>query len=133
MHSQGFRSRVVLGAFAVYNRLLSPLLHAISGLAGACRFQPSCSEYAAVAIERHGIVRGGGLALRRLSKCHPFHAAAYDPVPARKSVKSEKFIETRSSVAMHTSPPPVTIEEAGFSVVPSAVERTLTPTSPVVR
>jgi putative membrane protein insertion efficiency factor len=58
---------------------------AISPFAGgACRFQPSCSDYAIEAIASHGFWRGGWLALRRVSKCHPFGHAGFDPVPPRR-------------------------------------------------
>jgi hypothetical protein len=51
-------------------------------LGGSCRFTPTCSSYAIEALERHGPLRGSRLALRRVLRCHPFHAAGHDPVPA---------------------------------------------------
>jgi putative membrane protein insertion efficiency factor len=59
----------------LYKFLLSPFLPV------ACRFTPTCSEYAAEAIHRHGALRGGLRAVRRLLRCHPFGGAGYDPVP----------------------------------------------------
>ena len=50
---------------------------------GACRFTPSCSEYAIEAIQEHGAVRGMGLALKRVSRCHPLGSSGFDPVPRR--------------------------------------------------
>ena len=58
-----------------YRYFISPLL------GPHCRFSPSCSAYALEAIETHGAGKGLWLALRRLSKCHPWHAGGYDPVP----------------------------------------------------
>ena len=62
---------------AGYQRFLSPLL------GPRCRYLPTCSEYAYEAIGEHGAVRGAWLAVRRLGRCHPFHAAGYDPVPRK--------------------------------------------------
>jgi putative membrane protein insertion efficiency factor len=47
----------------------------------ACRFVPSCSEYAFQAVDKYGVWKGGWLALRRLSRCHPLNPGGYDPVP----------------------------------------------------
>jgi putative membrane protein insertion efficiency factor len=49
---------------------------------GSCRFVPSCSAYAAEAVDRHGAIRGTALAARRLLRCHPFGSHGLDPVPA---------------------------------------------------
>ncbi len=58
-----------------YKRIVSPMLP------GACRFVPTCSEYAAEAVEHHGAFRGSVLALWRLLRCQPFARGGYDPVP----------------------------------------------------
>ncbi len=58
-----------------YQVALSPLLPA------ACRYHPTCSHYAVEALEKHGALRGGWLAMKRIARCHPFRAGGFDPVP----------------------------------------------------
>lgn len=77
---QAARERIVGAMHRAYKYALSPLLHAVGGVAGACRFQPTCSEYAAIAVSEYGIVRGGWMALWRLLRCQPLSKGGFDPV-----------------------------------------------------
>lgn len=62
--------------------LLKLYQYAISPLLGrSCRFDPSCSHYAVLALQRHGAIKGLWLAARRVGRCHPWHPGGYDPVP----------------------------------------------------
>ena len=67
--------RGMLAFLRFYKRQISPLLPP------ACRFTPTCSEYAMEAIERYGPLKGGWMAFLRLLRCNPFHPGGYDPVP----------------------------------------------------
>lgn len=67
--------KLLILAVRGYQLTLSPIL------GGACRYYPSCSAYAIEALERHGALRGGWLALRRIGRCHPFRPGGFDPVP----------------------------------------------------
>lgn len=106
---RGIAARTVHSA---YKSFISPALHAFGGASGACRFQPTCSEYAALAVQQHGILRGGLLALWRLMKCHPFHAGGFDPVPGKLANKTG--VSGSDNPLMHSSSMPVTIEETNF-------------------
>lgn len=70
--------RVIIGAIRGYQLVVSPWLPA------ACRYEPSCSEYALTAVRRFGAFRGVWLCARRLLRCHPLGSRGYDPVPARE-------------------------------------------------
>ncbi|MCG6870502.1 MAG: membrane protein insertion efficiency factor YidD [Gammaproteobacteria bacterium] len=70
--------RLLIAPIKGYRYLLSPFF------GQHCRFHPSCSAYAVEAIETHGALRGTGLAIRRLLRCHPFAPGGYDPVPEPK-------------------------------------------------
>jgi len=67
----------VLGVIKAYQWTVSPLL------GPACRFYPSCSEYAHEAIQRHGMIAGSVLAVKRVLRCHPWHPGGVDPVPGK--------------------------------------------------
>jgi len=66
---------LLLGLIRVYQLALSPWLGT------QCRYEPTCSKYAAEALERHGVTRGAWLAAKRLGRCHPWGRSGYDPVP----------------------------------------------------
>ncbi|MGP1406986.1 membrane protein insertion efficiency factor YidD [Selenomonas sp.] len=66
---------LVLFLIRFYRVFLSPLKPP------SCRYIPTCSEYAIIAVEKYGVRRGGFLAVKRILRCHPFHEGGYDPVP----------------------------------------------------
>ncbi len=78
--SIGTGARVGVTLIRAYQLLLGPFM------GGACRFDPSCSEYAIQALVEHGCWRGTKLAVQRIARCHPFGQAGSDPVPPRTSV-----------------------------------------------
>lgn len=77
-------TKIALLLLLIYRYALSPFL------GGNCRFYPSCSEYAQAALVQHGVWRGGWLAIKRLSKCHPWHGGGYDPVPTPNKLNKER-------------------------------------------
>ena len=68
-------TKILQGLIRVYQRCVSPLL------GPRCRFYPSCSQYMLEALQTHGLLKGLWLGLRRIGRCHPFHAGGFDPVP----------------------------------------------------
>ena len=73
--------KIVIGIIKLYQKVISPLTPP------SCRFYPTCSHYGIEAVEKHGALKGSWLAVRRISKCHPFHEGGFDPVP---EIESEK-------------------------------------------
>jgi putative membrane protein insertion efficiency factor len=69
-------------------RVVSPVL-----ASGSCRFHPTCSAYALEAIQLHGGLRGGWMAVKRVGRCHPFSTGGYDPVPGSASSRSSTDLE----------------------------------------
>lgn len=71
--------KLILFLIRTYQVTLSPRF---SG--GACRFTPTCSQYAVEAIETHGLIKGSAIAFWRILRCNPFCKGGYDPVPPKK-------------------------------------------------
>jgi hypothetical protein len=80
----GMTSVGLSAAVRGYQLLVSPFMPP------ACRFLPTCSEYAVEAIQRHGAGRGAILTLLRLARCHPWGGSGYDPVPEHSSLGSAR-------------------------------------------
>ena len=79
---------LLIALVRVYQRLVSPVLNAISG--PRCRFHPTCSAYAVQALQQHGALHGSALTVRRIVRCHPLNDGGFDPVPpspAKPAVK----------------------------------------------
>ena len=94
---------LLLGVLRLYKAVVSPLLPP------ACRFHPSCSVYAMGAIAVHGPFRGGLMALRRLARCHPFHAGGLDPVPSKDGQSADAILRERQPALarwLEQAPPP---------------------------
>ncbi|MBL8132120.1 MAG: membrane protein insertion efficiency factor YidD [Anaerolineae bacterium] len=66
---------VALALIRFYKRFISP------ALPSSCRYEPTCSVYTYQAIEKYGVLKGGWMGVKRISRCHPFHSGGYDPVP----------------------------------------------------
>jgi uncharacterized protein len=79
---KNFAKRVALQILRGYKWMISPMLPP------ACRYVPTCSEYAMEAIERYGVLRGGWMGLTRVLRCHPFSRNGYDPVVKQAGVKT---------------------------------------------
>lgn len=94
------RERMIGALHGTYKYAVSPALHAIAGTTGACRFQPTCSEYAAIAVSEYGMARGSWMALYRLLRCHPFCKGGFDPVRANPQKHREDL------PALHQRPLP---------------------------
>ncbi|MEZ5652703.1 MAG: membrane protein insertion efficiency factor YidD [Burkholderiaceae bacterium] len=77
-------SRLLIALVQTYRLIISPWLPP------RCRFVPTCSEYAIEALQRHGAWRGGWLALRRVSRCHPFGGSGIDEVPTQWPVRKPR-------------------------------------------
>jgi putative membrane protein insertion efficiency factor len=71
-------ARLLIAVIRIYQRTLSPLL------GNVCRFEPSCSRYAAACLAEHGALKGSLLSMARLCKCHPFHPGGFDPPPLKE-------------------------------------------------
>ncbi|MBQ2809962.1 MAG: membrane protein insertion efficiency factor YidD [Clostridia bacterium] len=74
----------------LYRKLISPLLP------NACRFTPTCSEYALEALDKHGAIKGSLLAIWRILRCNPFCRGGYDPVPDKFTFKREQTQENKN-------------------------------------
>ena len=94
-HKRNVGEIAALGLIKAYQYGVRPML------GQRCRFFPSCSEYAADAIGKYGVLRGSAMGLMRLAKCHPWHAGGFDPVPEKNATPSNAVAVTNAQPASH--------------------------------
>jgi putative membrane protein insertion efficiency factor len=82
-------SGLLIALLTLYRYTVSPVLHTLAPGSG-CRYEPTCSAYALQAVRQHGPMAGSWLAMKRLSRCHPWGGSGYDPVPNSCSCTSRK-------------------------------------------
>src|SRR5215213_1464275 len=85
-----------------YQKFISPVIHFAGGPGSGCRYTPTCSEYFLQAVERHGVLRGGWLGIKRIGRCHPWGGSGHDPVPGTEDIDSQP--ENQRSVAQPAEP-----------------------------
>ena len=94
-------ARLLVQLIRVYQRFVSPMIGPV------CRFEPSCSRYAAACLETHGALRGGLLSVVRVCKCHPFHPGGWDPPPpARPRATPPPLASGRAAAQPEGAEPP---------------------------
>ena len=109
-----FGKFVVLQMLRAYKWAISPMFPP------ACRYVPTCSEYAAEAVDRYGVLRGGWKALTRLLRCHPLARGGYDPVVKLHGLKPDSFFDASfeaSGTAESRALPETSARELGASVI----------------
>lgn len=80
-----------------YKKFISPVIHFAGGPGSGCRYTPTCSMYFLEAVEKHGVLRGSWMGLKRIGRCHPWGGSGHDPVPDIATLHSHS--ETHGSVA----------------------------------
>jgi len=83
---QRIPSLLLVALVRFYQLVISPMKNALLGPGGCCRFYPTCSQYSIESLKVHGFWLGGYYSLRRILRCHPFHAGGWDPVKPQKQV-----------------------------------------------
>jgi len=83
---------ILLGLIKFYKYAISPYLPS------SCRYNPTCSTYAYEAVKKHGALRGSIMAVKRILRCHPFHAGGYDPVPESGQMSVPELIKRRINI-----------------------------------
>lgn len=86
-----------------YQIFISPVLHFVGGPGSGCRFEPTCSHYFLQAVERHGVLRGGWLGLKRIGRCNPWGGTGLDPVPDLSPGKTSEC-HCQNGHPLHQSP-----------------------------